>query len=308
MSNGEDGRFGSSGGDNPYAAPEASAEPEPTHAVDGALSERMKGGASVGEVFEAFGKIAVESAESGVLWLVVGFQMVMAGVSQLPAMFVEPNNPAALSGQDMGMMGLSYLVVMLIASVGITLYRPLRKIYFEGSDVYRGAGEAVSDAMSRLGPALGFIFAYVVITILGLAACLVPGVVAAVGLVPGYYLTVASDDLGVTDAVTEAWDLFRRHWASIIGAGFVYIFAAVVVLAPVYGMLMVMDGLTTVPGQIALNLLSGIPAILFYVALIARVEVADRQGRHRQIWERISLPAPDGSSDGRRSEESGVEW
>lgn len=298
MSSGEEGQFGSSGGENPYAAPEASAEPEPTHAGDGALSERMQGGASVGEVFEAFGKIAAESAESGVLWLVVGFQIVMAGVSQLPAMFVDPNNPGALSSQDMGMMGLSYMVVLLVGSVGMILQRPLRKVYFEGAEVYGGLGDVISDAMSRLGTAAGFIFAYTLIVILGLVACIVPGIVAAIGLVPGYYLAVASDDLAVTDVVTEAWDLFRRHWASIIGAGLVYLVVAVVVLAPVYGTLMVTDGLTTIPGQMAINLLSGIFAILFYVALIARVEVADRKGRHRAVWSRISLPAPDESAAG----------
>jgi len=275
MSSGDEGQFGSSGGENPYAAPEASAEPEPTHAGGGALSERMQGGASVGEIFEAFGKIAGESAESGVLWLVVGFQIVMAGVSQLPAMFVDPNNPGAASGQDLGMVGLSYLVVILVGSVGITLQRPLRKVYFEGAEAYGGLGEAFSDAMSRLGAAVGLVFAYTLIVMLGLVACIVPGLVAAVGLMPGYYLTAASDDLAVTDVVTEAWDLFRRHWASIIGAVVVYSVVAVVVLAPVYGTLLVMDGLTTIPGQIAINLLSGIFAILFYVALIARVEVVE---------------------------------
>jgi hypothetical protein len=287
MANGEFGENSDQG--NPYAAPESpSAASQP---ASGEVPGRLQGGASVGEIFNATSELFGTALESGVLWLVVFLQGLVAVVSQAPAIMLEGRPPSSLGGSDAAMFFAIYLFLFLASCVSVTLYRPLRKLYFIGPRAFEQAGDALSDALSRFGAALGYMFVVGIIVVVGLILLIIPGLIAAISLPLGLYLIVASDSLGVGDTVSESWGLFKRNWGSIIAAGLAYFLALLVALIPVYVALFSAGLGESIVARTCINAVIGVPTLIFYAAMLCRVEVDDRMsGRSRSVWEQISMP------------------
>gem|GEM_PF-4787363 len=129
---------------------------------------------------------------------------------------------------DAGEIGLGQVVLLVVASITYVFLLPLQA----GAMVYgvlqqlRGEpvtlGECLGAALGRFGSLLGAAILTGLAVMFGLLACIIPGVVIALGLFVVSPIIMVERHLGVVDALKRSWELTNYH------KGTIFVFSLVV--------------------------------------------------------------------------------
>lgn len=119
------------------------------------------------------------------------------------------------------------LQFVVVYTMRIALYGPMRRVLFEGEAAYPGGWqEMFASISSRLLPVFVINVAVGAVVAVGLMLCAVPGVVALFFLAFAPYL-VAARNRSVGSAFTESFKLAADHWAVLLTAIVVVIGVAI---------------------------------------------------------------------------------
>ncbi len=110
------------------------------------------------------------------------------------------------------------LQFVVVYTMRIALYGPMRRVLFEGEKAYPGGWqEMFNEIMPRLLPVFIINVAVAAVVAVGLMLCAIPGVVAMFFLAFAPYL-VAARKRSVGSAFTESFKLAVDHWAVLVTA------------------------------------------------------------------------------------------
>ncbi len=131
------------------------------------------------------------------------------------------------------------LQFVVVYTMRIALYGPMRRVLFEGENAYPGGWQAMfQEIMPRFLPVFIINVAVAAVVAVGLMMCAIPGVVAMFFLAFAPYL-VAARNRSVGSAFTESFKLAVDHWAVLLTAVVVIIGVAILLGGVTMGSMMV---------------------------------------------------------------------
>ncbi len=221
---------------NPYQPPEADdlhAEPEATAAMTDDVW------AIPGLTWKNAKRLTRRALETNVLWLVGLFQALYVaaifapqGLSGMqpagPFSQQEPPDPGNIPEEFLPLVVAGMAVGVISMMLAGTLLRPMRRLLLDGTHAVGGAGEAFSMGIRRLPHMLGVGILTYLAAIVGMCACIVPGLVISIALWFPIYVVLATD-LGVIESMKGGWEFFKRQWKPYLvgAAAFVVVYMAV---------------------------------------------------------------------------------
>lgn len=121
------------------------------------------------------------------------------------------------------------LQFVVVYTLRIALYGPMRRVLFEGEGAYPGGWqEMFRSIVPRLLPVFVINLAVGAVVAVGLMLCAIPGIVAMFFLAFAPYL-VAACDRSVGSAFTESFKLAVDHWAVLLTAVVVILGVAILI-------------------------------------------------------------------------------
>jgi len=248
--------------------------------------------ASFSDVIENFKHLARRGNAGGLLTAYLLLTVVRLVIS-VPQWVFTYMRFDALSSGDFESMGtfstigtcfsfIQLLVALIVSSLFVGLYKPIRMLLVQGPGSVAGVGAALRLAWSRFLPALAIMLIVGICVGVGFVLCIVPGFVALFFLIMAPYL-VAAVDQDIGDSLRRSIDLAKAN-AGVIIAGVGILIGIAIVLALVqFGLAagaiaalgLATGGMVAAPIVFILGAVFGYLAFLFFGALYVTVETSD---------------------------------
>ena len=206
--------------------------------------------------------------ETGLLWVIVVLQLLNSVSGSLPdwmmgkGLFQPTATGTGTAGAEAEMSPsmAAFTFTAIAVSFGfqllqLSMMRPLHRLYVDGPDAFGNISEACSAALSRFLPMLGVGIMVGLSVLVGICACVVPGLVIALFAGIPIYI-VLTTELGVLDSMRGAIDFVKRQWQG-------YTVGMLALLAPVLVLLV----------PLIFLLLSPIPTALVYLGITIPISV-----------------------------------
>lgn len=179
------------------------------------------------------------------------------------------------------------LQFVVVYTLRIALYGPLRRVLYEGETAYKGGWqEMFGSIVPRLVPVFVINLAVAAVVSVGLMMCAIPGVVAMFFLAFAPYL-VAARNRSVGSAFTESFKLAVDHWAVLLTAVVVMIGVAVLLGTVTMGGMAVFAGAmgrgSIVIGYLGMWVVHTIIGFFGWLYWGALYSTVDSQNRGRSI-------------------------
>ncbi|RDV39805.1 hypothetical protein DV096_04370 [Bradymonadaceae bacterium TMQ3] len=219
----------------------------------------------------------------------------------------EGSDPLPAGGpQAVILQSISAVEIAVVLTLRVLLFRALRDLAMLGPSSVMSLREVVRGMLSRVGPTFLVNILVGAIVSIGLALCVLPGLVALYFLAFAPYL-VAVGQSGVLDALTRSATMARRHVALLLTG-----FAVAAVFAGMMGCSLgasaaVIQGSAGVAGGLlvgwVLNTVLGYLAWLWWGAVYITAEQRDQAWRIRKSAVSGSEPLAEGKNEGSADDE-----
>jgi len=178
-------------------------------------------------------------------------------------------------------MALGYFGALVVASLQMAMFRPMRIALVQGTDELGGVGGTLKEVFSKFVPAFVVVLITGVVVAIGLMLCVLPGLIAAILMMFVGYLVVATD-AGIGEAFGESFRLVKENLVAVLvaivvlftvgslvaGCGWGIMFGAMA-LTPQYG------GLIATITMFFINFTLFIFLNLFMGAFVTTIETSD---------------------------------
>lgn len=232
-----------------------------------------------------------------VTYAVVAVQVAIVLLQTLPELFVDLRLFESLFAERAGLDGewlpvltgatritTTYIVLpAALNAVLYTLYRPIRRMHFEGGSAVPNLRAAFGEGLPRIFTIVGVLIAWYTLSAVGFLFCILPGLLLmSISWVPVYI--AATTDRGALDVLGVSWRLIGRQWKAIVLIALFELVAFSFLSSP--------ENFVTC-GAPSLLMFDGLWRILLYAAfwfwgpaVMLVVEERDRAIHDSEIWPR----------------------
>lgn len=124
-------------------------------------------------------------------------------------------------------LGITMVLGIFLAGIGVASFAPIRRAYFEGINL--SGGEVLSELLGRAGSGIALYLIFIIAFVLGSFLCCIPGLAVGFFMLPTFYLVGGRGD-GVTDSLSTGFDWAKKHFVLLlillgVGVGMVVVMA-----------------------------------------------------------------------------------